>query len=73
MGFFSFWTRLPLWIRIPGGLIVALIGVFMIYSTTGADRGSRGGFILGILLAFAGMAMALNGPSDSEKHGYHDV
>jgi len=73
MGFFSFWSRLPLWIRVPGGLIVAMFGAGIIYAMEVGGRGSRGATVLGILLAFAGMAMALNGPSDSEKRGYHDV
>ena len=73
MGFFSMWARLPLWVRIPGGLIVMLIGAGMIYSMEVVGRGSRGGTVIGILLAFAGMAMIFNGPSDAEKRGYHDV
>jgi hypothetical protein len=73
MGFFSFWSRLPLWIRIPGGLIVSAMGVGLIYVIEGTGRGTRGGTILGILLAFCGMAMMLNGPSDAEKRGYHDI
>ena len=73
MGFFSFWARLPLWIRIPGGLIVSATGVGLIYAIQAGDRGGRGAMIVGILLAFCGMAMMLNGPSDAEKRGYHDI
>jgi hypothetical protein len=73
MGSFSFWARLPLWIRIPGGLIVSAMGVWIISSVEGTDRGARGATIAGILLAFCGMAMMLKGPSDVEKRGYHDL
>jgi len=80
MGFWSFigsalgnWARRPLWIRIPGGLAVAALGVWSIWSAryTGGRSGS-GAVILGILLAFLGMAMMLNGPTESELHGYQD-
>lgn len=73
MGFFSMWARLPLWIRIPGGFIVLAMGAGIIYAMEIAGRGSRGNTVLGVLLAFAGMAMIFNGPSDAEKKGYHDV
>ena len=73
MGFFSFWAGLPLWIRIPGGLLVMAFGAALIYSMEFAARPSRGGTVIGVLLAFAGMAMIFNGPSDAEKKGYHDV
>ena len=67
------WVRLPLWIRIPGGLVVLLLGAGIIYAMEVGGRGSRSATVIGLLLAFAGMAMIFNGPSDAEKRGYHDV
>ena len=81
MGFWSmiggaldWWARRPLWMRIPGGLVVAALGVWRIASAryTSGSRAGSGAIILGILLAFLGMAMMLNGLTDLELRGYQD-